>query len=74
MVLGSTKLPTEMSTNNISLGVKATGVKGQQLYHLRVPIISKFWSLNLLETNGPLAFLYRDCCTFYCATKTKIGE
>jgi hypothetical protein len=36
------------------LGVKTAGAYGWQLYHLQVPIVYKFWSLNLLEPQGPV--------------------
>jgi len=45
---------TEMSTRNISLGVKATGVYSWQPYHLHVPVVWKPGSLTLLEPSGPL--------------------
>jgi hypothetical protein len=49
MALGSTQPLTEMSTGNISWGVKAAGAYGWQPYHLHVPIDYKSVSLNLLE-------------------------
>jgi len=54
MALGLTQPLTEMSTRNISWGVKAAGAKGWQPYHLHVPIILKSGSLNLLEPSGPV--------------------
>jgi hypothetical protein len=39
MALGSTQPLTEMSTRNISWGVKAAGAYGSQPYHLQVPIV-----------------------------------
>jgi len=45
---------TEMSTRNISRGVKVAGAYGWQPYHLHVPIVLKSWSLNLLEPTGPV--------------------
>jgi hypothetical protein len=53
MDLGSTKLLTEISTRNISWGVKAAGAYGWQSYHLNVPVLFKSESLNLLETWEP---------------------
>ena len=53
MALESTQPLTEMSTRNISWGVKAAGAYGWQPYHLRVPIVLKFGSLSLLEPSGP---------------------
>ena len=54
VVLGSTQPLTEMSTRNISWGVKATGAKGWQPYHLHVLIVLKSGSLNLLEPSVPV--------------------
>jgi len=44
---------TEISTRNISWGVKAASAYGWQPYHLHVPIVLKSGSLNLLEPSGP---------------------
>jgi len=52
--LRSTQLLTDMSTSNISRGVKATSAYGWQPYHLHVPIVLKSGSLNLLESSGPV--------------------
>ena len=52
MVLGSTQPLTEMSTRNISCGVKAAGVYGRQPYRHPVLIVLKSGSLNLLEPSG----------------------
>ena len=52
MTLVLTQPLTEMSTRNISWGVKAAGAYGWQAYHLHVPIILKSGNLNLLETSG----------------------
>jgi len=49
MALGLTQPLTEMSTRNISWGVKAAGAYGCQPYHLRVPIVLKSGTLDLLE-------------------------
>ena len=54
MALGSTQPLTEISTRNISWGVKAAGAYGWQPYHLQWPIVLKSGSLSLLETLGPL--------------------
>jgi len=54
MVLGSTQPLTEMSTRNISWGVKAAGAYGWQTYHLPVPIVLKSGSLSLLKPSGPV--------------------
>jgi hypothetical protein len=49
-----THLLTEMSTSNISWGVKAACTYDWQTSHFRVPTVSKSWSLNLLEPSGPV--------------------
>ena len=53
MALGSTQSLTEMSTRNISWGVKADGAWRWQSYPLHVPIVLKSGSLNHLEPSGP---------------------
>ena len=60
MTLGSTQPLTEMSTRNISCGVKAAGAWGWQPYHLHVQTVLKSGSLNPLEPSGPVIGLYRD--------------
>jgi len=57
MALGSTQPVTEMSTTNISCGVKAVGAYGWQPYRLHVLTVLKSASLNLLEPSGPV----QDC-------------
>ena len=54
MALWSTQPLIEMSTRNISWGVKAAGQYGWQPYHIHVPIVLKSGSLNLLELSGPV--------------------
>ena len=54
MALGSNQPLTEMSTRNISWGVKAAGAYGWQTYHIHVPTVLKSGSLNLLEPSGPV--------------------
>ena len=54
MALGLTQPLTEMSTRNISWGVKAAGAYGWQPYHFQVPIVLKSGSLDLLEPSGPV--------------------
>ena len=54
MALGLTKPLTEMSTRNISWGVKVTGAYGWQPYHIHVRIVLKSGSLNPLEPSGPV--------------------
>jgi len=54
MAFGSTQPLTEMSTRNISWGVKAVSALGWQPYHLHVPTVMKSGSLNLLQPSGPV--------------------
>ena len=54
MALRLTQLLTEMSTRNISWGVKAGGVYGWQPYHLQAPIVFKSGRLIILEPSGPV--------------------
>jgi hypothetical protein len=58
MALGLTQPLTEMSTRNISWGVKAAGAKSWQPYHLHVPTVLKSGSLNFLEPYGPVQACY----------------
>ena len=49
---------TEMSTRNISGGVKAAGAYGRP-YHIHVPTVLKSGRFNILEPSGPvLGLLY----------------
>ena len=58
MALGSTQPLTETSTRYISWGgVRVAGAYGWQPYHLHVPTVLKYGSLNLLEPSGPV----QDC-------------
>ena len=45
---------TEMSTRNISCGVKADDAYGLQPYHLHEPTVLKSGNLNLLEPSEPV--------------------
>jgi len=54
MALGQTLPLIEMSTRNISWGVKAAGAQGWQPYHLHMPIVLKSGSLKPLEPSGPV--------------------
>ena len=54
LALGLTHPLTEMSTRNISFGVKTFGAYGWQPYHLHVPTVLKSGSLDLLEPSGPV--------------------
>jgi hypothetical protein len=51
MALGLTEPLTELSTRNISLGVKRPVCR---TYHLHVPFVLNSGSLNLLEPSGTL--------------------
>ena len=53
MALGLTQPLTEMSTRNISWGIKSAGAYGWQPYRLHVLIVSKSGRLNFLEPSGP---------------------
>jgi len=64
--LGSTQPLTEMSTRNISWGVKAAGEYGWQSYHLHVPNVLKSGSLNLLEPSGPVQACSGIALPLYC--------
>jgi hypothetical protein len=52
MALGSTRPLTEMSTRNISWGLKAAGALGWQLYHIHVPTVMKSGSHNTRNSQG----------------------
>ena len=52
MALGLTQPLTEMSTRNISWGVKAAGAYGWRPCRLHMPIVLKSGSLNLVEPSG----------------------
>ena len=54
MALGSTQPLTDMSTRNISWGVKAADAKGRQPYHFHVSTVLKSGNLSLLEPSGPV--------------------
>ena len=54
VALGLTQPLTEMSTRNISWGIKAAGALGWQLYYIHVTIFLKSGSLKLLEPSGPV--------------------
>jgi hypothetical protein len=54
MALGLIQPLTEMSTRNISWGVKAADVEGWQPYDFHVPNVLKYGNLNLLEPSGPV--------------------
>jgi len=54
MDLGLTQPLREISTRNISCGVKAVGVYSWQPYHHHVLFVLKSGSLNLLEPSGPV--------------------
>ena len=54
MVPRSSQPPTELSTRNISWGLKAAGEYGWKPYHVHVLIALKSGSLNLLESSEPV--------------------
>jgi hypothetical protein len=54
MVLVLTRPLTEMSTRNISWGLKATGAYGCQLYYLHVPTVMKSGSHNHQKISRPV--------------------
>jgi hypothetical protein len=55
MALVLNQTVTEISTKNISSEVgKAAGAKGWQPYHIHVPFVLKFGSLNLLGPSRPV--------------------
>ena len=54
MALGLTQPLSEMSTRNISQGIKAAGAYGWQPYHLHVPNVLQNGCLNLLVPSGPV--------------------
>jgi hypothetical protein len=61
MALGSTQPLNRNEYREYFLGVKAAGEQGWQPYHLHVPIVMKYGSLNLLEPSRPvmgLLYLY----------------
>ena len=59
---------TEISTTNISCGVKAACAEGWKIYQLHVPIVLKSGSLNFLEPSGHVQacnVTALACYTFY---------
>jgi len=54
MALVSTQPLTEMSTRDISWGVKAASAWGWQPYHRHVQIVLKSGSFSFLEPSGPV--------------------
>jgi len=68
MALGLIQSLTEMSTRDISWGVKAACAWGWQSYHLHVPIVLKSGSLNLLEPSGHIQACNGGCFTFALTT------
>ena len=82
MALGSNQPLTEMSTRNISWGVKVVGACGWH-YHLHLPLLLKSGSLKLLEPSGPsqartgiylLFYLCRKQLTLLWADKPRMKE
>jgi len=72
MVPGLTQLLTEMSTRNISWGVKAAGALGWQPCHHQVPIVLKCWSLKLLQPSRPVQ-VFNGIALYTLKTYIKIG-
>ena len=54
MGLESTQPVAEMSTRNISLGIKAADPLGWQTYNFHVPYVLKSGYFILLEPSGPV--------------------
>jgi hypothetical protein len=71
MALGSTQPLIEMSTRNISCGVKAAGAHGWQICHLHVPIVLKYDSLKLLKPSGLVQTCNDIALLFYFYLITK---
>jgi len=69
MALGLAQPLTEMSTRNISCGVKAAGAYGWQPYHLHVSSVMESGSLNLMEPSGTVQGLLH----FFYITYTHIN-
>jgi hypothetical protein len=80
--LGFTQPLTEMSTRNISSGVKAASVYGWRPYHLHVPSVLKSGSFNFLEPSGSVrpimgliyGYLYSvciSCVPLWCFSHTE---
>jgi hypothetical protein len=65
MALDSTQPLTEISTRNISWGVKAAGAWGWQYYHLHMPTVF-VWDPQPPRTLRACPDLYRDCFNFIC--------
>jgi hypothetical protein len=70
MNLGSTQPLTEMSTGNISWGIKGGRCEGSQSYHLQVPSVFKSGSLNLLEPSGAVQVCREIALPFYRISTT----
>jgi hypothetical protein len=64
MALGLTQPLTEVSTGNISWGIKAASMYGWQLYHHYVPTVLKSGSLKLLDFAGPFQACTRIALPF----------
>jgi hypothetical protein len=54
MALGLTQPLNRNEYQEYFLGVNTAGANGWQPYHLHVPIVLKYVSLNLLEPSGPV--------------------
>jgi len=70
MTLVSSEPLTEMSTRNISWGVKAAGGYDWQPYHLYVLNVLTYLSLNLLETSESVQTCNGIALPFYYSSET----
>ena len=69
MTVDPTRPLTEMSTRDISGGIKTAGAKGWQPYYLHSPIVRKSESLSLLEPSGSV-----QACTGIALPLPKFDE
>ena len=65
MALESTQPPAEVSSRNISCGVKAAAAYGWHLYYLHVPNVLKSGRLNLLDPSGSVPDCTGNALPFY---------
>jgi hypothetical protein len=69
MALETIQPPAEMSTRNITWGVKAVGALGWQSYHFPVPIVKKSEGFNLPQPYWSVLGLHRNCFTLLSTIK-----
>jgi len=60
MALGSTQPVREMSTRDISWGLKAAGAQGLQPYHLHGPTVEKSWEPQPHEALRTCSNIYTE--------------